>query len=515
MNCTRFCTDEKFVSQLNHFRIAKGPHARSEDAAESLISCISEIIPEVEVRRNIMALVIENNSGDSIISTDADSLMHAGSEFEFGRHDGMYFFNSRSILGLLMAISNVMNIKIYVICGRLPLKRLHKNEKVLLFENGSETATKMVIGLIGLTIFHKLQQPGHDSSIWTSLDQNCRKVNYEYLDSFSTENANEITVPRTSRLENEEPGSEEPIIEPIARNNVGGLRNVSIENFISANSEVIAGQKIKIFDSAYNCQERIDFILSSTEQFSGNRISELNFLIDIDAYFGFHYWENSTVFHGDVIFNRAPTFDCKREEGNFKSLYASSLNIVLGNIMFLKIGLSSGNKNIIYDIFFCGIFEQNYENVELEMIRSKLSNAFKFALDAPCYDVHTGNNLHPTCESKVYRSVLDAHSNNIRPNKISLSNNRYKCFCYHFEKHLKESLRLENIILSQCFQYIQTVGTKAKLYSETVNGITIAINEIRSVIDVDKIHSFYDVAFSVYAITNDPTNKVSSRVINS
>lgn len=123
-------------------------------------------------------------------------------------------------------------------------------------------------------------------------------------------------------------------------------------------------------------------------------------------------------------------------------------------------------------------------------------------------------NLHPGCESKVYRSVLDAHSTNIRPQKITLSNNRYKCFCYHFEKHLKESLIQENMILSQCFQYTQTVGTKAKLYSETINGISISINEIRSMIDVDEIHSFYDVAFSVYAITNDPAAKVSSSAFN-
>lgn len=213
MNCTRFCTEEKFVSQLNNFRIAKGPHARSEDAAESLISCISEILPEAEVRRNVMALMTENSSGNSIISTEADSLMRTGSEFEFGRHDGMYFFNSRSILGMLMAISNIMNIKIYVICGRLPLKRLHRNEKVLLFENGSENPIKIVIGLIGLTICHKLKQPGHESSIWTSLEHECRKVDYNYLDSISP---GEVTITGTSQLENEEPGSEEPIIEPIA-----------------------------------------------------------------------------------------------------------------------------------------------------------------------------------------------------------------------------------------------------------------------------------------------------------
>jgi hypothetical protein len=147
------------MSILNRLRIIKDTHSRTEDTLESRIKSFSAQRPETEIREIIDALTTENEFGNSGISISIESLMHAGSEFEYGRHNGMYFNNSKSVLGLLMALSNALNITIFVICGRLPLRILHKDEFVLKFNFGETDSSKIVIGLVGLSIFHKLKQP--------------------------------------------------------------------------------------------------------------------------------------------------------------------------------------------------------------------------------------------------------------------------------------------------------------------------------------------------------------------
>lgn len=514
MNCSRFCSENHFVSQLNRFRIAKGSHARSEDVVESLITCISEIRPEADVRRIFTALVGESNPGDNTLSTEADSLMHAGSEFEYGRHRSMYFFNSKSVLGLFMAISNMLNIKLFVICGRLPLKKLRQNDEVLMFHNGSEDSVKLVVGLVGLNICHRLKQPEADSVIWDSLENYSKAINYDILDSIA-QNQVEAVVRGNHGLENEEPGSEEVNVASDSVNPINeDTEALTIDSFIALNSEIIDGHKLKVQSSAYTCRDRIDFVETSREHFRTNPISELNYLVDIDGVFGIHNWTNQRVFHGDVNFGKIPSFECKREESNFKRLFVRSYNVALDDIIFFKIGTVSANRGVIYDVFFAGKFERTYENVDFKFIQSKVTEAYQFAIDALCFDVHTGTNLHPGCESKVYRSVNNAHSSNVKSSRITLSNDRYKCFCYHFSKKLTTLLREEDLNITESYQFVQTVGTKSKFFSKSVNGISCCLDEVRTIVNVDAIHCYYDVAFSVYAVANDPTSKVSINYFN-
>lgn len=510
INCCRYCNDGIFINRLNRFRIEKGPHSRTEDALDSLIACLSCVKPEAEIRDLVEKLTTESEESDRGITIHTESLMNVGSEFEYGLHNNMYLFNSRSIVGLLMALSNALNLKIFVFCGRLPMKILHQNTYVLQFNYGNENATKVAIGLVGLTIFHKLNQPEDGSSIWDALIDDSFNVSETMLQILTPETSPDVNIPNTQSPEISEDGADEPIIRPpvpeTGPNTV--ISNVKILDFIQCNTTQVQGNRIRIESSAYNSTDRIDFNSSSASEFDNEPIAELNHLFDIDGLFCFHDWENSHLFKGDVVFLREPLFNQSKPEKTFKRLLSRTRNSVVNDTVFFKIGVSTGDKNIVYDLFFAAIMPENNAGTSREMIESIFKSAFHFGIDAPCYDINLQISLHPGCESRVYRSVLDAHTPNTNLKKITLSNDRYKCFSYHFFKKVNELFEAEGIHLRGCYQYIQAVGTKNKLYSNSVNGIASQIDIINATVEVDKVTAYYDVAFSVLAKTNCPETKV-------
>lgn len=195
INCSRYCNEESFLSLLNRFRIIKGSHSRTEDGIESLVTCLSCLKPEPEIRRLIEILTTESEDSDRVVNIHTSSLMHVGSEFEYGPHNNMYFFNSNSIVGLLMALSNALDIRIFVICGSLPLRILHKDEFVLQFNYGEESSSKIVIGLVGLTIFHKLNQPEDESITWDTLIRESKEITESMLNFLSSDLNRDIIIP--------------------------------------------------------------------------------------------------------------------------------------------------------------------------------------------------------------------------------------------------------------------------------------------------------------------------------
>lgn len=511
MNFSCYCNDEVFVSQISHFCVSKGPHCQSEDSIESLIRCFSENINGNEISDAVFELL--NRGENSRLSIEADQLMHKGSELEFGSHNNLYFFSSKSILGILMALSNIFNLKIFVICGRLPFKRMRGDSNVLLVDYGRQSSN-LIIGLVGLNLFHSLKQPEPDSSIWNSLELSSFHVNDENLDNFSEkellDHERSLSVPKFNNVENYEIGSEEIQIEELHRSNDDNhISSVSIHNFIESNIGETIGNRSKILDSAYDRAERIDVGISSRQDLLSSPISELNFLTDIDAFFAFFDWRSMFLFYGDVIISNSPSFDSKKDENNFKYLLSHTIDTVIRDVLFMKIGTSVETKNIIYDIYFCGIFNEDIQNTSMESIQDKARSAFAYALEAECYNSQERINIHPECESRVYRSVLDAHSSNVKSKIRTFSNVRYKCFCFHFLKKLVELLSVLNISFDCSYQYIKAVGMKAKLHSNSLNGIATLIRNFDAIVNLEKAHVFYDIAFSVIAKTNDPRTTVS------
>ena len=362
INCSLYCNDETFLTFLNRFQITKGSHSRSEDMIESLVSCLSCLRPEAEIRQLVQILTTESEDTDRGISVQTESLMHVGSEFEYGRHNDMYFFNSESIVGLFMALSKALNIRILVICGRLPLRILHKDQFVLQFNYGDENSSKIVIGLVGLTILHKLNQPDSDSPIWNRLLIESHNISETLLRNISDDLNQGVDSLDSPNIANEDAGPVETVIPRTVNASNHNLHNVTIAEFIQNNSSNIARNRLKIEDTAYFCRDRLDFNQSSSNDFSNESITELNHLFDIDGVFGYHNWENSEYFKGDVIFTGEPQFNFVRQEKVFKQLFIRSRISLIENLIFFKIGTSIGSKNIIYDIFFAGILSENNNN---------------------------------------------------------------------------------------------------------------------------------------------------------
>lgn len=497
------------MSHLNRLRISKDSHCRSEDTIETLIKVLSTRFRELLIREIVHGLTTESEGSNTGISIDVDALMFSGSKFEFGKHNGMYFNNSKSVLGLLMALSKALNLTIFVICGRMPLKVLHNNNRVLKFNFGEADSQKIVIGLVGLSIFHGLKQPEEDSETWNVMFRESMNITDDLLESLISESNRRLDIPASENIEREDHGPVETSVSlevPSRDENVG---TTSILDFINFHSTEIDEKRIEIDVSAYTSRERIGFESTSINEFRTEPISELNFLYDIDGFFAFHDWNDSAAFKGDVVLNYSPEFDCLKEERTFKQLLTSHRHQVVDNVVFFKIGLSTGIKNMIFDVCFSATISENDFLANSKILRGHASTAFTYGLDAPCYDIQSQTNLHPGCDCRTYRSVLDAHTNNLKRKNYSFSNSRYKCFAFHFIKKLHELCEKDQIVLESCFQYLQSVGSKSKLFSDTVNGLYNQIMVINSTVNLDKVCAYYDVAFSVIARTMDPGTKVN------
>lgn len=517
INCSRYCNDELFMSHLNRLRISKDSHCRTEDSLETLISCLSTRCREASVREIVNALTTEREEGHSAINVDIDSLMFLGSQFEYGNHSGMYFNNSKSVLGLLMALSRALNLTIFLICGSLPLRIIHKDKYILRFNHSEQPSQKVVIGLVGLSIFHLLKQPEENSSTWEILLRDSKEISESLFEALSRESFIEDDIFVSDNFEEEIMERRQPKDSRISINGSSINENIeksSILDFIDFHSSEVVDKRIKIDDSAYDCRERIDFDCSSANDFLNNPISELNFLFDIDGFFGFSEWNDSGAFKGDVVLSNIPEFECKKEERTCKQLLSTNLNVSVDNMVFFKIGVSIGVKNMFFDVCFSAILAENDFLSNSRILRSHASTAFTYGLDAPCFDAQTQTNLHPGCDCRTYRSVLDAHTNTSIRKKINFSNSRYKCFKYHFFQKLQELCSKHEMVFIKCFEYLQSVGSKNKLFSDTVNGIYNQIMVLNSTVNLEKITAYYDVAFSVIARTSDPETNVNKSDIN-
>ena len=69
----------------------------------------------------------------------------------------------------MSVLSRLMNVEIYVVCSSLPLLNIRRNQHVVRFKFSSIGSEKIVIGLVGLLIFHPIIQPTSNSHVWNNL----------------------------------------------------------------------------------------------------------------------------------------------------------------------------------------------------------------------------------------------------------------------------------------------------------------------------------------------------------
>ena len=125
--CSLICNETSFHEALSFFRITKGSHCASDNNVFPYVSA-SNALPEVDVISAFDALV--SNSDHPNIDNLTREIYRKGVDYEFGLHKGLMRSDDRSSIGLLAAMSKMLSVEIFVVCGLMPLSMIHGGQQI-------------------------------------------------------------------------------------------------------------------------------------------------------------------------------------------------------------------------------------------------------------------------------------------------------------------------------------------------------------------------------------------------
>lgn len=514
-DCPSYCYENYFLVALSRYGLIRGLHCTSENPKQCLIHCIAEFRSVLQIEHLISGLYDQSNQGQ----TAERSLFAQGLELEYGLQKHLITSESCPNVSLLAELGKGLDLDIYVVCGLLPLRFLriegNNNEFDVLrfkfFQNDSPT--KIVIGMIGLGIFHKLEQPSNDSSIWDSLSRrsivvdneklidNVIQLDLDYEDDRAMED--ELIMEFDTQLEIE--------------SGFGQNTNRGTENVSSISMQEFVGRYLQYDDNgpnldpeSYNFPEKIDIGLTSREDIEGGQqLSRLEQVVDIDGFFGVFMWNESSVFKGNVRMCSGPRRASPREVNSFTKLLLDTHNGSDFQGSFFKIAICVTNFGIIDLYYSCFYERQDGLNAADEVINEVVKRAFDHGKIAKCRDEATGNLIHEGCTAHRFRENSDAYRSVERGNSEPVyDRSRYQCFAYHFGTAVERGLAQVDIRLTHDLCLVQAVGMKFVLLSPTVNGVMQSISEISEFFELNKMHSNFDLCFSTVGHCSDPEKSV-------
>ena len=507
--CTSVCEERSFVLALTRLNLVKSRHCSSENPISTLVSCLSTIRPRTEVMADIQSL---KEGSDDRIPIEARSLYLQGLNVEYGPQKALVTPLSCPNVALLAAISYLYDLDIFVVCGILPLRKFrseaNRGERdVLRFSFGRTGSSKLVVGMFGLGIYHRLEQPAADSVIWSTLSRRAVPINNDYFELTNSvpeatvrpenfrETADEVAMAEDPNLEVERI---DPVIPEDTENDM-----ISMQTYV--NRCISYDSSGAVLDpNAYNVPERISAALTSQEDFGTQAIQRLEQNVDIDGFFGFWDWRSATVFRGNVNLCSTAQPSLPRDQQTFARLLRDPTEIQVPPIMY-KLALCRTNFGII-DLFYALVPESPITSIPT--VNNVIQRAFDHAKEAKCVDSQ-GHLVHPGCTSFAHRTNTDAYRPVEARNPPSYDRHRYACFCFHFARAVIRGLADHGIRVSRDFAYAQAVGMKFVMHSESINGILDPILKLNDIIDLTRIRSQYDISFSTVGISSDPDTKVS------
>jgi hypothetical protein len=517
-DCKSFCYEKYFLVALFRFSLNKGPHSLVENPKQSLIDCFTEIGSEEDFQSFINDLYFH----ESQVLVEGRSLYAQGLELEYGLQKHLISTESCPNVAILAELSKEYNLDLYVVCGLLPLRFLRMNgndgEYDVLRFNFSRIGSpiKIVIGLIGLGIYHKLEQPSGDSTIWESLSRRSIIVDNEVLlgndiqNDFSYEDHedhdermmdNELAMEFNAQLETETHTSQ---------NSTHGNENIpliSMQEFVERFVQNDGNGPI-LDPEAYNLHEKIDVGLTSIDDLYGQPPLIYEQVVDIDGFFGVFEWKESSVFKGNVKMCSVPKKASPRDVNSFKKLLLDSNNGSDFQGAFFKIATCSTNFGIVDIYFSCFFVCQDGLNVKDELVQGIVKRAFEHGKVAKCWNQVTGNLIHDGCTHR-YRGNTDAYrsveNGDFEP---VFDCDRYRCFAYHFGRAVVLGLSQFDIRLIHDFCLVKAVGMKFVLLSPTINGVINSVSEISKFFDLNKMYSNFDLCFSTIGHASEPGKSV-------
>ena len=73
----------------------------------------------------------------------------------------------------------------------------------------------------------------------------------------------------------------------------------------------------------------------------------------------------------------------------------------------------------------------------------------------------------------------------------NLKEDDLNAFAFHFAKELNCRLNEFQVFLSEEMAYVQMVGTKGTLFSNTIDGLSIHVNLINEYFNLDRMEAFF------------------------
>ena len=417
-----------------------------------------------------------------------------------------------------------MGIDIFVICGLSPFKIIRGDFKSVKFSFSEEqNPRKVVVGLIGMNMFHHINQEDQDAYSWVVLDENSVYFGLDELVSGAESNEsirNRRSLVNTGEDNVELVSDEEELVESgrsdeeivAATSNTvvpePAIDSTSVRDFVDGNFVINPNDDFTIEEGAYNTSVKINFEASQAQEFHSNRINCIKQIYDIDGFFGAYKWKNHKVFKGNAKIVSNPSTKCIRELKSFKKICSDSGINVENNVILIKIADLLTNFGH-FDFFYSGIVRGDIEINQFEsQINFAVFESFKYAGNAECINPVTRQSSHPGCRFWKFKKNIDAHRPRKKNRSEQLEGRRFACFCFHFAKELNRRLNEFQVFLSEEMAYVQMVGTKGTLFSNTIDGLSIHVNLINEYFNLDRMEAFFDFSVSTIFTLTDESVKV-------
>ena len=522
-DCSSFCHENSFLAALLRFNLLKGPHATIESPKESLIESLAGVSSHDDVSEKVSRII----QSDFRYPRQVHVNFNAGKEFEYGIQANLLTDRSCPNVGLLAALSCLLRIEIYVVCGYSPLRflRIQGNDgeydviKFNCFESNldedddSDPPRRFIIGMVGMGIFHPIFQPDENSPTWDLLSRKAIPIDLDFIlrnelssDSENEDNSDQVAA--DGLIGNEDPNLEpEVAIEAVDNVQPEPGSNISIQRYLDRFCHATMNG-IVIDNQAYNNQLRIDLELTSEEDRRNFNLTRLEQVIDVDGFFGVYRWNEKSIFRGNADLFIVPEVASQRDIIGFDKILINSHFHPNNRKIMLKIGICGsnfGNINLFYSCFF---------NAPVDINDSKIIEITKQAFTkgklSKCRDDSSGAMIHTGCESHRIRENTDAYrpvesSNRTEP----VDNGRYECFAFHFGRAMINDLSGIGVQVTDDFCFVQAVGMKFTMISPTINGVSHAVNEISSYFDLNRMNSYYDICFATVGHTSNTEKSVS------
>lgn len=279
---------------------------------------------------------------------------------EYGGHRRWIVQGMCPNMALLSKISFEYEIDVFVVCGDLPLRSIHKGRRLLRFSCNNEllltsqekdslrqNSRKIIIGLGGIGIYHPIDQP-HETDIllWNSFyDRSVFIDNTESIEETGTVPtvvAAGENIAVDDFIEDIHVASQE-IESNVLENSTSPYTSRSIKEFIENNSLKI-DNNLKILPSAYSCSDKIEMSLSNDEALLDGDGLFLNQSYDIDGFFAFSdskLMAKALKLGASININH--NICDKRTVKNIKAIYSYKGIRLLNSTFFTKIAATDHN----------------------------------------------------------------------------------------------------------------------------------------------------------------------------